>query len=96
MKIVIENTDNNCSIEWTFESELMSHLFFPTIFIPLGYVPEYEYFEKHDIMVVSLSEKQIDEMLHWIETSPQPQNSGSEQFYRDFEFLKECRDVETE
>jgi len=89
MRIIFLNSDTNGVMEWTFESELMSYLFVPSIFITLGEVPEHEYSETGDFMIIQLDISQINRMRERLEPWV-GQNPGVEKFYNDMTFLLTC------
>ncbi len=88
MRIVLYNTDTGGVMEWTFESEIMSHLFVPAIFETLGEIPAHEYSETRDFMLIGLDIAQINRMRVNIKMSPQ--NAGNKKFYDDMTFLLTC------
>ena len=94
MKIVIQNTDNECATEWSFESEIGTYCMFLKMFKPLGYVPKCHYLKKQEIILAYLNEAQIDKMLNYIEITPEIHNHGTEMFYKEIGFLKECKELE--
>jgi len=89
MRIIFLNADTNGIMEWTFDSEFMSHLFVPAIFNTLGEIPEHEYSKTGDFMIIQLDTSQINRMRQRIKPWV-GQNPGVEKFYNDMTFLLTC------
>ncbi|MBU1387752.1 MAG: hypothetical protein KKE62_06045 [Proteobacteria bacterium] len=89
MKIIMFNADTGGVMEWSFESEVMSHLFVPFFFDFLGEIPEHHYSESGELFGIQLDTKQINRVREkakpWME-----QNSALEKLYTDMTFLLTC------
>ena len=63
MQITLENIEEKKGWNWSFESELGATLMLEIFFGQFEKTPEYNYFEKDDVMVIALNNKQVEEAL---------------------------------
>lgn len=93
MRIIFMNADTGGVMEWTFEQKEMAHLFVPAIFKTFGEIPEHEYSDNGEILIIRVSIEQINRVREKLKPFV-GQNPGVEKFYNDMTFLLTCSGFE--